>query len=32
MEMFKCPQCGRKFDSQEELRKHERECVPARVK
>ncbi len=32
MELFKCQQCGRKFDSQEALRKHEQECVPTRVK
>jgi hypothetical protein len=32
MELFKCQQCGKKFNSQEELRKHEQECVPARVK
>ena len=32
MELFKCQQCGRKFDSQEQLRKHEQECLPARVK
>lgn len=32
MELFKCQQCGRKFNSQEELRKHEQECLPARVK
>jgi transposase-like protein len=32
MEMFKCQQCGKKFNNQEELRKHEQECVPARVK
>jgi hypothetical protein len=29
---FKCQHCGRKFESQEELRRHEQECVPARVK
>jgi hypothetical protein len=32
MEMFKCQQCGKTFNNQEELRKHEQECVPARVK
>ena len=32
MEAFKCRQCGRKFDSQEELHKHEQECLPTRVK
>jgi DNA-directed RNA polymerase subunit RPC12/RpoP len=32
MEVFKCQQCGRKFDSQEDLRKHQAECQPARVK
>jgi hypothetical protein len=32
MELFKCQQCGRKFDTPEELRKHEQECAPARVK
>jgi hypothetical protein len=32
MEAFKCGHCGRKFNSQEELQQHEKECVPARVK
>jgi len=32
MEAFKCQHCGRKFDSQEALRKHEQECLPVRVK
>jgi len=32
MELFKCQHCGRKFESQEELRRHEQECVPAREK
>jgi len=32
MELFKCQQCGKKFNSQEELREHEQECLPARVK
>jgi hypothetical protein len=32
MDAFKCGHCGRKFNSQEELQQHEKECVPARVK
>jgi len=29
---FKCGHCGQKFNSQEELQQHEKECIPARVK
>jgi hypothetical protein len=32
MDAFKCGHCGKKFNSQEELQQHEKECVPARVK
>jgi hypothetical protein len=32
MKAFKCGHCGQKFNSQEELQQHEKECVPARVK
>jgi len=32
MEAYKCDHCGKKFASEDELRKHEQECVPARVK
>jgi hypothetical protein len=28
----KCGHCGRKFESEHELRKHEQECAPAPVK
>jgi hypothetical protein len=32
MDAFKCGHCGKKFNSEEELQQHEKECVPARVK
>jgi len=32
MTAFKCGHCGQKFNSQEELQQHEKECVPSRVK
>jgi hypothetical protein len=32
MDAHKCTHCGRKFGSENELRKHEQECAPAPVK